>query len=58
MTFHIIWTIALLVTFLGIIAWAWSSRRKQDFDEAANLPLEDDSTQSVPVEPNQARTGD
>lgn len=33
-----------LVLFLGICAWAWSSRRRTDFDEAARLPfLEDES---------------
>ncbi len=41
-TFHIIWTIALFVIFLGIFLWAWSSRKKRDFDEAAQLPLTDD----------------
>ena len=34
-------TAILLVAFLGGIAWAWSGRRKHDFDEAARLPLED-----------------
>lgn len=32
----------LILVFLGITAWAWSSRRKSDFAEAAQLPLEDD----------------
>jgi cytochrome c oxidase cbb3-type subunit 4 len=41
-TFHSVWTVALLVLFLGIVAWAWSGRRKKAFDEAARLPLEDD----------------
>jgi cytochrome c oxidase cbb3-type subunit 4 len=40
--FHSIWTLVLLVLFLGIIAWAWSSKRKPHFDAAARLPLEDD----------------
>ena len=41
-TFHIIWTIVLLVLFIGIVLWAWSARRRKDFDEAARLPLDDD----------------
>ena len=49
MTFHIAWTIALFVVFRGIVAWAWSSRRKQDFSEAASLPLEDDSEPQLPA---------
>lgn len=40
--FHSIWTIAVLVIFIGIIFWAYSKRRQTDFDEAARLPLEDD----------------
>jgi cytochrome c oxidase cbb3-type subunit IV len=36
-------TAILLVLFLGIWAWSWSRKRKKDFDEAAQLPLEDDS---------------
>ena len=32
----------LIVLFLAGWAWAWSPRRKHDFDEAAHLPLESD----------------
>ncbi|WP_299237006.1 cbb3-type cytochrome c oxidase subunit 3 [uncultured Halomonas sp.] len=32
----------LIVTFIGITVWAYSKRRKPDFDEAANLPFSDD----------------
>ncbi len=35
-------TVVALITFLGIVAWAWSSRRRADFDAAARLPLEED----------------
>ena len=31
-----------LVAFVGIVWWAYSARRKQSFDEAANLPFADD----------------
>lgn len=34
-------TVAGLVCFLAIAAWAYSSRRRKDFDEAANLPFTD-----------------
>jgi cytochrome c oxidase cbb3-type subunit IV len=40
--FHSFWTVLLLVLFIGIVIWAFSSRRKQRFDAAARLPLEDD----------------
>ena len=34
-------TSVLLVLFLAGWAWAWSPRRKADFDAAANLPLQE-----------------
>lgn len=46
--FHSIWTVALLVLFIGIWAWAWSGKRRDAFDAAAHLPLDDDDlTQSA-----------
>ncbi|MGI9263440.1 MAG: cbb3-type cytochrome oxidase subunit 3 [Gammaproteobacteria bacterium] len=36
-------TVVLLVAFLGMVVWAWSSKRKTDFEEAAQLPLDEDS---------------
>ncbi|WP_114418082.1 cbb3-type cytochrome oxidase subunit 3 [Marinospirillum perlucidum] len=35
-------TIVLLLAFLGIVYWAYSSKQKKPFDEAANLPFADD----------------
>ena len=35
-------TVAALFTFLAIVAWAWSSRRRADFEAAARLPLDED----------------
>ena len=32
-------TVLSFVAFLGIVAWAWSSRRSKAFDEAANAPF-------------------
>jgi cytochrome c oxidase cbb3-type subunit 4 len=36
-------TAALLIAFLAGTAWAYSPRRRHDFDEAARLPLDPDS---------------
>ncbi len=36
-----IWTVVVFITFIGIVWWAYSSRRKKDFDEAARLALDD-----------------
>lgn len=35
-------TVLAFVSFIGIVIWAWSGKRKAAFDEAARLPLEDD----------------
>jgi cytochrome c oxidase cbb3-type subunit IV len=40
-TFHGIWSIFILVIFLGIIAWVFSAKRKKSFDEAGRIPLDD-----------------
>ncbi len=36
-------TAILIIVFIGIIAWAYSSRRRRDFEEAARIPLEDET---------------
>lgn len=35
-------TVISLLTFIGIVAWAWSKRNKSSFDEAAQLPFNED----------------
>ncbi|CAG0973192.1 cytochrome c oxidase cbb3-type subunit IV [Burkholderiales bacterium] len=32
-------TVVAFVAFVGIVAWAYSGRRKRAFDEAANAPF-------------------
>jgi cytochrome c oxidase cbb3-type subunit 4 len=39
---QIVWTIVVMIIFLGIIFWAWSGRREKSFNDAANLPLEEE----------------
>ncbi|MEM1144179.1 MAG: cbb3-type cytochrome c oxidase subunit 3 [Pseudomonadota bacterium] len=39
-------TAFMLVAFLGLVFWAYSSKRKSSFDEAANLPFADDDEHS------------
>lgn len=38
---HGIWTLLLLLIFVGIVAWVWSSKRKKHFEQAAQIPLQD-----------------
>jgi cytochrome c oxidase cbb3-type subunit 4 len=35
-------TLIAFVAFIGVCVWAWSDRRKAQFDEAAQLPFADE----------------
>lgn len=47
-TFRGITTLLVLFCFLGVVFWAYSKRRKRDFDEAKNLPFADDEDELKP----------
>ena len=34
-------TVVMIVTFVSIVVWAWSKKRVKDFNEAANMPLDE-----------------
>jgi cytochrome c oxidase cbb3-type subunit 4 len=36
-------TIVLMVLFVAVCIWAYSSKRKRDFEQAARLPLEEEN---------------
>jgi len=40
-------TLLVFVAFVGLVIWAYSSKRKRSFDEAANLPFADEQPQSA-----------
>lgn len=37
-----IWGLWLMMLFLGIVVWAYRPKNKQAFEEAAEIPLNDD----------------
>ena len=45
-----IFTVLAFIAFIGIVWWAYSDRRKATYEQAAMLPLDDDS-EFVPSEP-------
>ena len=47
---RILMTLIALVTFIGIVVWAYSGGRKQKFDKAARMALEDEE----PIETNRS----
>lgn len=38
-----IWTVVVMVVFLGIVVWAWSGKRRERFEDAANIPFNEDA---------------
>ena len=44
---HSYWTVLLLVVFVAIIIWAFSSKRRKTFETLASMPLEEDQIDSV-----------
>lgn len=44
---HSVITSFLFAAFIGIVWWAWSSRRSGDFEAAARLPLDDDAAEQA-----------
>ena len=41
-TIHSIFTVILFVAFIAYVIWAFSKKRKADFDQAANLVFDDE----------------
>lgn len=41
-TVHSILTVILFVGFVAFVIWAYSKKRKPDFEEAANLVFDDE----------------
>jgi cytochrome c oxidase cbb3-type subunit IV len=39
-------TLFVMLAFIGMAFWAYSSRRKADFDEMANLPFHEDPSET------------
>ncbi|MFZ9653809.1 MAG: cbb3-type cytochrome c oxidase subunit 3 [Gammaproteobacteria bacterium] len=35
-------TLLAMIAFTAVVVWAWSRRRRDTFDAAAKLPLEED----------------
>ena len=38
---HGIWSLFILVSFIGIVAWVWSGRRKDFYEQAGRIPFEE-----------------
>lgn len=38
-----LFTLAAILSYVGIAVWAWSRRNRERFDEASRLPLRDEA---------------
>lgn len=36
------WTVFAFVFFVAVVLWAWSGKRKDNFDKAARMALDDE----------------
>ena len=45
-TFRGLLTAVLMLLFVALVFWAYSRRRKEDFEAAARLPLDNDGSLS------------
>ncbi|MBI2994370.1 MAG: CcoQ/FixQ family Cbb3-type cytochrome c oxidase assembly chaperone [Gammaproteobacteria bacterium] len=36
---HGVWSLFILLAFAGIVAWAWSGKRRHFFEEAGRIPF-------------------
>ncbi|MBG6127092.1 cytochrome c oxidase cbb3-type subunit 4 [Pseudomonas sp. M5] len=48
-------TVVVMVAFVGLALWVFNPRRKQEFDEATQLPFADDPEAKTHVEQAQAK---
>jgi cytochrome c oxidase cbb3-type subunit 4 len=43
-----LWTVVVLIVFIGIVFWAWNGSNTTRFDAAARIPLDDDNGADIP----------
>lgn len=48
-------TVVMFLLFLGIVFWAYSSKRKRAFDEAARLPFDENESMAAGKPRNTSR---
>ena len=41
-TLRSVMTVVSVVVFVGLVMWSYSARRKDDYEQASRLPLDDD----------------
>lgn len=44
-------TVLVFLSFIGVCLWAYSSKRKQALEDAANIPFADEQQDAHPLHP-------
>lgn len=52
------YTVILLACFVAVVIWAYAKRSKSRFDQAANLPFEDDANETATLDEINNEKGD
>lgn len=45
---QMVWTVVAFIVFIGIVVWAWSNKRNDEFRDAANLIMDDEKSSPHP----------
>ena len=40
---HGLWSLLILVLFIGIVAYVWNGRRKEFYEQAGRIPFNEDN---------------
>lgn len=51
-------TILVMIVFIGICLWAYSGRKRKDFEDAANLPFADDDIEARTMDETEREKND
>lgn len=52
-----IWTVVVMVLFVGIVLWAYSGKRRADFEKMGNIPFEEDQAPGIPESSKEKNNG-
>ena len=52
-----VWTVMAMAVFIGIVVWAFSRRKKADFEKAGRMALDDDKPATVSMKKTAGDSG-
>ena len=52
-----VWTVVAMAVFIGIVIWAFSRRKKADFEKASRMAMDDDKPATASMNKAAGKTG-